>query len=144
MVNGERIARKQDPCHVPRKSSGPSPVSLFQKSRQGSPLLPSEDLGGGGGQPAQGELFLLIIKPQLTTPDPVDPRRSEIAISTPAGPRTGPGDTDKHERIQEIVIRGIWGLLILPNKVLLFCVRRDYPRKLNDLNIYPGLFSVKL
>lgn len=99
---------------------------------------------GGGGQPAQGELFLLIIKPQLTTPDPVDPRRSEIAISTPAGPRTGPGDTDKHERIQEIVIRGIWGLLILPNKVLLFCVRRDYPRKLNDLNIYPGLFSVKL
>lgn len=101
-------------------------------------------LGGGGGQPAQGELFLLIIKPQLTTPDPVDPRRSEIAISTPAGPRTGPGDTDKHERIQEIVIRGIWGLLILPNKVLLFCVRRDYPRKLNDLNIYPGLFSVKL
>ena len=36
---------------------------------------------------------------------------------------------------------GFQGLVILRNKVFLFCVRRDYPTKLNDLNIYPRLFS---
>lgn len=101
VVNSESLVRKQDPCHVPRKSSGPSPAP----SPKQSTACPGARASG---------------TPNWATAHyPWSCRDKTVwgcDLSTPSLPRAGFWDPDKQTRMQEIVIRGSWGLMGLSNE----------------------------
>lgn len=114
VVNSERLLRKQDPCHVPRKSSGPSPAP----SPRQSTACPGARASG------------LQIRSQLTIPDPVETRLSGVVISPlhPAPELVSETQISRQNAGRECIIRGSAGLMSLGNKVLLLC-QKTLPNK---------------
>lgn len=97
--------RKQDPCRVPRKSSGPPPAP--------SPKQSTACPGAG----ASGSL-----RPQLTLPDPVETRLPGVVIS-PLYPSPEPVSETQISRqeCRKWLSEGVGGWWVSATKVLLLC-----------------------